>query len=806
MVQGVGDVNMQDLSIILAACLHDIGKFYRRAYRRASHADLSKEFVEKYVPEFENKELVRDIVAKHHEESVDKDTWIVKKADWLSAAERIEEEAERGYKGEMRRMRHVFVARGGKRKFYYGIAPLDLRDYEVLKGDARKAASADEYRRLWELFLEDVKRLKELYSDGIRDDSSLRHYVKTFLELLRRYTFFIPSAPSIEVDVRNSLYAHHKTTAALASAILLNEKDGLGDGFTLILGDVAGIQRYVYGSRMYKGALKMLRARSIYISILTEAIARHIVNRLGLLPLNMVFCSGGHFMILAHYVEEGKLEKILKEVEEFMLREHGGRIGLKLSYVYVGREDFINRDRFRNKLEEADRRLKESGLSLFRRVMHENPRGIFGPISVKEELCYSCGGAEEVEREVVDGREIYLCERCRRMRELAKAVKDADYLLAISWSGRIAKPEELSIDDPDYRVYTGPLNFTLSGLRVSYHLCKDLDDALRLIHMFVKRGLKAVDIDVYKINDTDLSHEFKRLRNLGGEYKEFARRVSIGFKFISKHTPLSEEGDIREFDDMAKASEGSKMIGYLKLDIDDLGRRLKEYCEGISDFLTFSEIMSFIMEGCIEHILSTRLSDEGDMNKLYLIYSGGDDLFLVGSWDMVVEATDKIYGELKGVLRMDYGGPTASAAILIEDPKTPVKICAEAVSEKLRRVKEEGKNGINVTGRKISWKGFKDSLETAKKLSEYIDKHIISRSFIFQLSKLISDYESDPEKTWTTYRYRLKYLMARSFERNVMNEFENKLLREDVYRELCERFIYLTNITYLSELYTRREE
>ncbi|RLI39252.1 hypothetical protein DRO64_10770, partial [Candidatus Bathyarchaeota archaeon] len=109
-------------------------------------------------------------------------------------------------------------------------------------------------------FLEDVKRLKELYSDGIKDDQSLRHYIKTLLELLREYTFFIPSAPSREVEVRNSLYAHHKTTAALASAILLNERNNLDEKFTIILGDVAGIQRYVYGSRTYKGALKALRA------------------------------------------------------------------------------------------------------------------------------------------------------------------------------------------------------------------------------------------------------------------------------------------------------------------------------------------------------------------------------------------------------------------------------------------------------------------------------------------------------------------------------------------------------------------
>jgi CRISPR-associated protein Csm1 len=563
----------------------------------------------------------------------------------------------------------------------------------------------------------------------------------------------------------------------------------------------------VYGSRAYKGALKMLRARSIYLSMLTEAIARHIVNRLGLLPLNIIFCSGGHFMILAHYVGEDELEEVLKEVEGFLLREQRGLIGLKLSHVYMSREDFMDRRRFKDKLGEAMRRLGESGLRLFRRMMHDYFDDIFGPIPVKDETCYSCGGTEGVEAEVADGREIYLCDRCRSMRELAKELKDARYMLAISWGGRITRPEDLSIDEPEHGIYTGPLNFTASGLSVSYHLCRDLGSALRLIDMFLRQGFKPVDIDIYKINDTDLRDELEKLKTLSKDYGDVARKVGLGFKFISKHTPISKEnGDIREFDDMAKASRGSKMIGYLKLDIDDLGDRIKNSCETISDLLTFSEILSFIMEGCIEHMLSLHFKEnEDDLNRLYLIYSGGDDLFLVGSWDAVVEAADMIYKELRGILKMDYGGPTISAAILVEDPKTPVKICSEIVSERLRRVKEAGKNGVSIVGGRVSWDGFTRSLETAKRLSRYIEEGVISRSLIFQLSRLISDYEDDPEKAWTVYRYRLKYIMARSLEKGVRGELEDRLLMEDVYRELCERFIHLTNIAYLAELYTRRE-
>jgi CRISPR-associated protein Csm1 len=801
----VEDMNMQDLSIIFAACLHDIGKFHRRTGKRESHETLSAEFVEMYVPEFEGKELVKNIVAGHHEKPMDEATRIVKEADSLSAAER--RELEEGYEHEMRRLRYIFASHN----FFYRIGPLDLRDYELLKGDGVEKSSTKEYWVLWERFIEDVKLLRDLYPDGVNDESFLRHYIKTFSELSRRYTFLIPSAPTKEVEVRNSLYAHHKTSAALASSIIINKKMDVDCRFTILLGDVAGIQKYVYGSRMYKGALKMLRSRSIYLSILTEAIARHIVNRLGLLPLNIIFSSGGHFMILAHYIGEEELERTLGEVERFLIREQGGLVGLKLSYTYIDEGDFMDRERFKDKLGEARRGLGESSLRLFKRIMYHGFDRVFGPIPVGEDVCYSCGRAGEVRREREDREEIYICEKCCLMRELAKELKDANYVVAISWSRSIARPEELSIDRPGEGVYTGPLNLTVNGLSVSYHLCKDLEAALRLIDMFMKQELKPIDVDIYKINDTDISRELEMLKSLSEKYGDIVRRVSLGFRFIPKHTPISREGSIRDFDDMAEASRGSKMIGYLKLDIDGLGEKLKQYCETFSDFLTFSETVSFIMEGCIEHMLST-FFEENDMNRLYLIYSGGDDLFLVGSWDAVVEATEMIYGRLRGVLRMDHGGPTVSAAIDIEDPKTPVKVCSEIVSEKLKKVKSEGKNGVMIIGRKTSWSGFINSLETARKISEYIENGIISRSFIFQLSRLISDYERDPEKAWTTYRYRLKYIIARSFGEDVKEELEGRLIRdfrtdvrEEIQRRIFENFIYLTNISYLAELYTRVE-
>jgi CRISPR/Cas system-associated protein Cas10 (large subunit of type III CRISPR-Cas system) len=65
------------------------------------------------------------------------------------------------------------------------------------------------------------------------------------------------------------------------------------------------------------------------------------------------------------------------------------------------------------------------------------------------------------------------------------------------------------------------------------------------------------------------------------------------------HTPLDEKGDIMSFDDLAKRSEGQKMIGFLKLDLDRVGELVKRHSEKVSGLATVSQLLSFIMEGAV---------------------------------------------------------------------------------------------------------------------------------------------------------------------------------------------------------------
>jgi CRISPR-associated protein Csm1 len=54
---------------------------------------------------------------------------------------------------------------------------------------------------------------------------------------------------------------------------------------------------------MFKGASRILRARSFYIQAITEGVINYILNELGLVPASCIMNAGGRFIILAPNVD-----------------------------------------------------------------------------------------------------------------------------------------------------------------------------------------------------------------------------------------------------------------------------------------------------------------------------------------------------------------------------------------------------------------------------------------------------------------------------------------------------------------------
>lgn len=174
---------------------------------------------------------------------------------------------------------------------------LPLKKLAIAKDTIFPTAEIDDsqtaYKELWDDFLAEAQSLKTAHEP----DGNLTVYLDNLLNLMQQYTWCIPSAYYRSVpDV--SLYDHSRMTAALAACLVgldaLPAPDSSEPAALLVGGDISGVQKFIY-TITSSGAAGGLRGRSLYLQLLTEVVARYMLNEMRLPRTNVIYAGGGHF-------------------------------------------------------------------------------------------------------------------------------------------------------------------------------------------------------------------------------------------------------------------------------------------------------------------------------------------------------------------------------------------------------------------------------------------------------------------------------------------------------------------------------
>jgi CRISPR-associated protein Csm1 len=767
-------LDIDELVLVVAGLMHDVGVVAQRAGIHDRHQKLSEELVEKFLLNVVDVSSVRDLVFRHHEIVRYGLLGFLVRAHDVAGIEHSVELYEDGlvdYKPLYRLLRSPMA--DTKKGVYYGLRPIDFeRDLKAIKPVVEKMCTEDEYKNLLNELREGLERLKQIYS---RTRNGLA-YVITLAELLRKHLFFCPLVPHIETEPTNSLYEHSRMVAALSVCLKRS-----ASGFTVIYGDVGGIQRFVYGQRVYKGVLKSLRGRSLYITMLSDAIAKHLLLTLDLPHVNLIYSSGGNFMLVSELLDDERKRALLQEVNNFLLKRHKGLLRVSLGFADVSLEDGGERSMISNAIAEALRNARMGKERVFYGLLKDNYGLFFEPKKAPSEMvCESCGleidAKERVQRvqSSMERDEPNLCSYCEGLVRLAREVASAKYLVEVWMDGGYT----LSTRSGDV------LNFTADGLRVAY-IFVERPEEIRWLRS--EAGVKLVWVK--RLNNTDFLSEAEEFMKGLGELG-----LSFGFSTMPTHTPLDEKGDIMSFDDLAEKSEGQRMVGFLKLDLDRVGELVEKHSEKVSGLATVSQLLSLIMEGAVNVVA-------GCYRNVYLIYSGGDDMLAVGPWSDVVRFVDRLSVELEDLLG---GGLSFTAAISVEEPKAPVKVVMDSLSDVLRRAKKD-RDCVAVWRDRLRWESYRRAVEFANKWAEDIKAKKISRSLVFDVAGLFEEF--DREKYWTLVRHRLKYVLARSIGRAEGSGIPTEIdrLEKEYLQELSLLFPFMRVVVWLVEGLTREE-
>lgn len=444
-------------TVILGALLHDIGKMLQRGSfgsldTKGQHPFVSATFVSAFSSFFSryvDYKLLLNLVQRHHEDpcnfapdllcqnaldSFKPLCYLVSRADNYSSSERGEK-ADHYQDFKATPLTSVFssinLGRGLPQSVQHRTG-LFLPD--KLFPEHFEVHESYEVNNQLKLFGNDFAEFINMTKSNSFD--VLFDHV---LSLLLTYAWCFPSNTQEETpDI--SLYDHLKTTSAIAACLYqyhfpeFTEKDIRDDGlnkFILIVGDLSGIQKYIFNITHIGagGTAKRLRARSLQVNIISDIIAHKILHLFKLPSANILMASGGKFYILTPNTAEAedKISNFQTSIDEWFYNRFNAEINLNMAHKSLSGRDFKD---YSKVVKDINVLLQHRKRKPFSSILHSNYAWNEGKMLLdvdfedEESLCRACGRLPGKIRE--DGK--FICDRCNTDKEIGQQLPKARYI------------------------------------------------------------------------------------------------------------------------------------------------------------------------------------------------------------------------------------------------------------------------------------------------------------------------------------------------------------------------------------------
>lgn len=771
-----------------AALLHDIGKLLQRSgdfqvqpefreHARYSHAAFSAQFVSNYQDTHPlcSKE-VRDWVWLHHQpDTTNAPGLMLQLADWLSSGERRSlDDTATSSQFNRAPLESIFSQLFNQsRSGYHRLVLLDREPETLLPKTESPEVSPADYRRLQEHFLNEFPKIvndEQLYA------------------LLEKTTWAVPSAtpnPKTRARADISLFDHSRTTAAIALCLFDQYQDGFltdeilrqtGEltrrkvpDFLLVGGDFSGVQNFIYGIGS-KHAVKSLKGRSFYLDWLADVIIRFLLKQLDLKSANVLYNGGANFYLLIPHSRLETLQTAYRYISRLLFQAHAGKIYLALAAHLLSVTDFLTdgHSGFGTHWQAVAERTGRQKLQRYREFEYESVFEIIESGNLSE--CPVCHG------DMHSNTEAAFCPMCQSFVELTNQLKKATSLKLTESS----KP--VSLENTQFQFEQGYSDvFQALGFRGSLISPSSLQAGSTLL------------------NGTDFL-------------------PANGFRFGVLKTPTES------FDKLIEKTQGAPKLALLKMDVDNLGNLFQKGLAPENNIISRIAAISRELHLFFEGFLGRLLEEHAFHEKIYPVYSGGDDAFLIGTWDGILNLA-KMIRDRFGEFACQNDKVTLSAGVVLTGPKFPIIRGADLVEDALHRAKywESSKDKICLFDFVFTWDEFEYILKIKNELVRLICEFHESRAVLNKVMKSTLGFEKlldgagtgkvNTEKVWRFAWFigRSKRHSAKSREvdqryDDLLKIYEEILLKRMFRQKEIKNIMILPVACRLAELETRKSE
>ncbi len=610
-----------------------------------------------------------------------------------------------------------------------------------------------EYKNLFDEFIYALERL-------LHKDENIELWFEHFASLMMVFTSTIPAARAGKVIPDVSLYDHSKITAALAVALYQYHRDRDdfsidyikeydAGKFLLISGDFYGIQNFIFSESgaAGKNRAKILRGRSFTVSLFSELAADMLCRRIGIPSISVLLNAAGKFTIIAPNTRRVKdaVAEVERSVNDWLIKISFGENSIGMTTVEASPEHFVQKkfydlwDALNEKMER--KKFQKVDLDKYGGAV----KGYLNAFNndLTQRLCPFCGkrpSVWEVEQEQsrFTGEVVSACRICRdtifigqhvvKEKRIAVATADADIkgeklleplfgkyqiffpdgkMKDMAKSGQLLKYWDISIDS-DGNVAKEVTNKFINGY-VPVYGDKDFNDD-RLLEGKKSEKKKAELIDQMK---TDGLKSFGHIANKALNPKDGGGWCGI------------------------------EALGTLKADVDQLGILMS--CGLTPQHFTLSRLaamsrqLDFFFTIYLPHLLQT----DGRFSDVYTIFAGGDDLFLIGPWNRIIELAK----DLRRFFEKYVCGNKEihfSAGISLHKPHTPLDTLAEAAESALEKSKRsEGKNSVTIFDETVTWDEFEQLQAVQNTIWQWHKNGLINNAMVYRINGFIQMAEAE---------------------------------------------------------------
>lgn len=628
------------------------------------------------------------------------------------------------------------------------IPPLEMGGEGGLEEDRQ---ASDDYRNLFFNFVN--------YLGKLEHRQNIPLWFEHFDSLFMIYTSHIPAATVGKVVPDVSLYDHSKTTAALASAIYLYHRQngtmGIEDiekikdyedkKFLIVTGDFYGIQNFIFseGGSTNKALAKLLRGRSFAVSLISELAADMLCREIGLTPVSIILNAAGKFTIIVSNTKEtiDKIRAVEEKINDWLVNKYYGESAIGISFIEASCSDFTS-ERFSalwDRLAKSSERRKYSKINLetYGGSVEDYLNQFNNDLNKK--LCPFCGKRPSsidggTDSYVSDGESA--CNICRDHIYIGTNLVKASRIAITKVDADIHGDK---LKEPVFGEYQVSLYVSgkLSELANAGTLLKDWDISI------AKDGNIAKDVTakfingyVPKYSEADKTDDNINRILYGGKTEKKKEEL---FNMIDDRLPKSfhhiSKWALNPTDTPEKFT-GIEALGVLKADVDNLGlifacglKRLS-----LSRLATLSRQMNNYFAIYLPYLLSSKI----EFRDIYTIFAGGDDLFLIGPWNRVIDFALFLNEKFKEYV-CGNSDITISCGISISKPGEPVMSISERAEGALKKSKSKRPNGderdsITLFDEPVKWKEFIELSAIKSTIETWMDEGIINNAMLFRLN------------------------------------------------------------------------